>query len=184
MSKITIKNDSSVNELLTLLSSRTSTRAIAQSLVGAVADGSIHLAGLAVKERFTGQGPFPVPQKRLGVVSGRLKRDIRFSKPRVAAGGKITVEAGSNVKYWARHEFGGRGRKFIVPAHKVRSHDVRNFMGTGETVKVKAHERKAYQRIDNMPAREPLQAAIREHGGRVYSREIEKALIKLIEQKS
>lgn len=180
MSTITVEQDDSVGEILELLKSRTSLRTIATTLVRGVNAGSQILQGLAVKERFTGQGPFPVSQKKLGVASNRLRRSIRFANASFA-NNQLTTSAGSNVKYFARHEFGGQGKVIRVKAAQVKEHQVRNAFGRGETITIAAHTRRAYSFRDRTPKREPLQASLREHATRVYGGQIEKQLITLLE---
>lgn len=71
---------------------------------------SQEIVGDAVKGRFTGQGPFPVAQNKLGVRTGRLRRSIRATKPQLnLRTGEISVGFGSNVAYFAIHEFGFQG---------------------------------------------------------------------------
>jgi hypothetical protein len=57
-------------------------------------------------KRLSGKGPFPVPQHRLGVVTGRLRASLRLERARVTGtrvdGGAITTD----VPYAAVHEFG------------------------------------------------------------------------------
>jgi hypothetical protein len=178
--KITITQDASVVEMLELLRGRRSLKTIARFLIAGVEEGSTTLAGHIMKERLTGDGPFPVSHQRLGVRSGRLRRAFAFGKARFS-NDKLTTEAASSVKYWARHEFGGQGRQERVGAHTVQEHKVRNFMGTGETKTIKAHTRKAFIRRDNTPERQPVQAGIREHGVRVYGNTIEKRLKQALE---
>ena len=132
-------------------------------LVKACAAGSQLLLGRAVKERFTGKGPFPVSQRRLGVVTGLLRRSITHSVPEAGGSGEVVVKMGSNVRYFAVHEFGFAG------SVRVRSHQRRGRF-------VKEHSRRM-----KIPAREPLQTAIREHGARMYSKAIANGLKKLIE---
>jgi hypothetical protein len=181
--QIRITQDASVIEMLELLRGRRSLKTIARFLIAGVEEGSTTLAGHIVKERLTGDGPFPVSHQRLGQgknKGGSLRRRFAFGKARFS-NDKLTTEAASSVKYWARHEFGGQGRQERVGAHTVQEHKVRNFMGTGETKTIKAHTRKAFIRRDNTPARQPVQAGIREHGVRVYGNTIEKRLKQALE---
>lgn len=59
------------------------------------------------REHLTGQGPFPVEQHKLGVVTNRLRSSLNASTP-VVQGQQVISDIGSNVKYAAIHEFGGR----------------------------------------------------------------------------
>ena len=103
----------------------------------------------ALKYRFTTEkGPFPISQHKLGRGNrpgGRLAQSIRVSLPQIQEGSStVTMGFGSNVKYFAIHEFGFSG-----------------------TVGVKAHKRKngqsvrAHDRILNIIAREPMATELR-----------------------
>ncbi len=84
--------------------------------------------GRAVRGRFTGRGPFPVTERRLGVVTNRLRRSLRATAPQVdEAEGRVSLSMGSNVKYFAPHEFGFRGQV------QVRGHVRRFSAETGKT---------------------------------------------------
>lgn len=85
----------------------------------------LEIAGEARKLRFHGKGPYPVSENKLGQVTGRLGRSIRSTKAQVnLRTGEISVGFGSNVKYFAVHEFGfdgqvkvkGHQRRLIGPA--------------------------------------------------------------------
>lgn len=67
--------------------------------------------GNAVKFRFTGKGPFPVSEHKLGQRTNRLRQSMAFTQP-VINPDRRTVEMrfGSNVSYFAIHEFGFTGR--------------------------------------------------------------------------
>lgn len=177
---ITVKEDDSVRQILELLKGRRSMATIARFLLKGVEDGSQQILGKITKQRLTGDGPFPVPQKRLGNVSRRLRQSMRFTRP-TFSGGKLKTAVGSNVKYFGRHEFGGGGRQIRVKAAKVKAYTVNNAFGRGKRVKVPAHTRQAYLMKDNMPKREPVQAGLREHATREYGIAIEKQLIKAME---
>jgi hypothetical protein len=87
--------------------------------------GALESVGRAVRGRFTGKGPFPVDQNKLGVKTGYLRRSIRATAPQLNTDtGTISVAAGSNLKYFAPHEFGFRGQV------KVRGH-TRKAVATG-----------------------------------------------------
>ena len=68
-------------------------------------------------KHLTGIGPFPVEEHRLGVVTNRLRQSLRASEAQQVSGGKIESAIGSNVKYAAIHEFGGRIHK---PARQAK----------------------------------------------------------------
>lgn len=80
-------------------------------LAQAWAQGANEVMGRAVRGRFTGQGPFPVSQNKLGIVTNRLRKSLRTTPVQVNAGtGEISISQGSNVSYFASHEFGYKGR--------------------------------------------------------------------------
>lgn len=79
-------------------------------LVRTIAAAANSIAGTAVNARFSGKGPFPVSQNKLGIRTGRLRRSIRSTKPQLnLRTGEISVSFGSNVVYFAIHEFGFQG---------------------------------------------------------------------------
>lgn len=176
----TIKKDPELVEMLDLLRGRRSLATISRFLLRGVAEGSAVLLKLINRERLTGDGPFPVPMKRLGKVSGRLLRDMRFTRP-TFTGGLLKTAVGSNVKYFGRHEFGGSGRQVRVRAHQVRAHERNQLFGRSQRVKIPAHTRQAYLRKDTMPKREPVMAGVREHAQRTYGIAIENQLIRALE---
>jgi hypothetical protein len=66
-------------------------------------------------QRFSGKGPFPPEQHRLGEVTGHLYDSIRATDA-VVNGGGVSSGIGSNLKYFAIHEFGFNGQ-VVVNAH-------------------------------------------------------------------
>ena len=164
--EITLQNDERVARLMEILANAPE-HALA-AIIRGVSKGSQILLGLALKERFSGKGPYPVSQRQLGVVSGRLRKDLRFSDPEVQSGGSLRVLAGSTLSYWAAHEHGFEG-VVQVPETKVR-----------KTAKRKAHTRKAHSRRMSVKRRAPLGAAIEEHSARVYAEEVSKELDSII----
>lgn len=93
-------------------------------LAQAWAQGAKEVMGRAVRGRFTGQGPFPVSQNKLGIVTNRLRKSLRTTPVQVNAGtGEISISQGSNVSYFASHEFGYKGRV------QVRGHTRRAVAG-------------------------------------------------------
>lgn len=103
------------------------------------------LVGNAVKDRFTSeQGPFPIGMHKLGRVSGRLRQSITNTRPQIhAESGRVTMSFGSNVKYFAFHEFGFKGEV------QVKAHTRRN----GQAVR--AHSRSLVY-----PGRQPMQTEL------------------------
>ena len=168
---------------------------------------SLEIVGAAVKGRFSGQGPFPATQNKLGVRSGRLRRSIRSSKPQVnLRTGEITVGYGSNVSYFSIHEFGFQG-DMQVKAHTRRLDGgqkfvrgklskgyqnrlkkkltERNLAGTRKagslatTTQVRAHKRKL-----KVPARAPLGTQLQSIQTRAaYLRSLRNALEPLLRGK-
>lgn len=151
------------------------TRAMARG----IGQASQEIVGIAVKEAFTGKGPFPPSQKRLGVVSGRLRKAIRATAPSVnLSAGTIDVSYGANVSYFEIHEFGfkgtiqvrghtrkltgtrtfRRGKLTKSSSSKFKSVlEKREFQGRGKLyAQVKPHSRKL-----DVPARAPLGTVLR-----------------------
>jgi len=179
-----IVNDSSVRELLEMVKNMRGTGGVLmranlkELLLQGVNRGAELLLGLAIKERFTGKGPFPVFQNRLGVRRGRLRRGLRATKAR-ARKGLLTLRMGSNVKYFGRHEFGYRGQE-RVKAHAVKRHKVKNAFGSGKTYTRKKSFREAHWRGVDQKARRPLQTAIKQHATRLFGNSIERSLIEFL----
>lgn len=137
------------------------------------------VVGSAVRHRFTGKGPFPVAEHRLGVRSGRLRRSVRATAPQAsAATGEVSVYAGSNVSYFAPHEFGFRGRvqvrghtRRLTGEQKISRGRLtkrtqsqaaaRRRAGYKTTAQVRPHHREM-----NVPERAPLGTEIRSERGR------------------
>ena len=115
---ITTVGDERLTGILNLVA-EAPTRAMSR-IVRALERAGLEVVGMAVKERFTGKGPFPVSQHKLGVRSGRLRRSIRCTKPQVnLRTGELSMSFGSNVVYFAIHEFGKEG-SVNVKAHTRR----------------------------------------------------------------
>ena len=164
---ITLKNHDKVARLLEVLKNAP-VQAVG-AIVKGVSAGSQLLLSQAIRERFTGNGPFAVSQRKLGVETGLLRRALRFTRPEVKSEGVVSTRAGANLSYFAAHEFGFQGT-VQVPSARVRA-----------TSKRKEHTRKAHSRRMNIPKRAPLSAAIEEHSTRIYTEQISKQLGKLIE---
>ena len=176
---ITLKNEDKLLDLLDLLE-RAPVRAV-KAVVAGVDAGSQLLLAQAIKERFTGRGPFPVADNKLGVKSGQLRRSLRFTRAEVGANGVVTTRAGSNLKYFGVHEFGLNG-KVSVRAARVRAHTIDNAFGKGNPFSILSHTRSAHMRNANVPKRAPLTTAIEDHSSRIYVKQIRNALIKLINE--
>lgn len=137
------------------------------------------VVGHAVKDRFTGKGPFPHAQNKLGVRSGRLRRAVRTSRPQVdATTGAVSVSMGSNVSYFGIHEFGfqgkvqvrGHSRRNVSPIKVVRGKATKASQskaarqrrgGASSTSQVRPHARRV-----KIEARAPLGTEIRSERGR------------------
>jgi phage gpG-like protein len=106
--RIDTRDDALLSQLLEV-AGRMQERALGR-LVRTIARASQEIVGAAVKGRFSGQGPFPIAANKLGVRTGRLRRSIRATAPQLnLRTGEISVGFGSNVAYFAIHEFGFTG---------------------------------------------------------------------------
>lgn len=137
---------------------------------GMAAAGPIVL-GSAARFRFTGKGPFPHAQHRLGVRTNLLRKSLRVTEPRIAPDGRtVQVRFGSNVKYFAIHEFGFKG-KVQVRAHTRRRKG-------GKSSKVKAHPRNL-----TIAARAPLGTELSgDRARRAYFEQIGRQLTLALQQ--
>lgn len=133
----------------------------------AIQRGMMFLATRIQRERFTGQGPFAVEAHRLGVRSGRLRRDIH-APDTVMTGDGYVSRIGASVSYFAVHELGYDG-DVMVPGHRRRAY-TRRGRRIGETM-VRSHRRRLV-----MPARAPMRTGIEEHAESVVGGELERSL--------
>ena len=143
-------------------------------LARAMAVAAQEVVGEAVKNRFTGQGPFPPSQNKLGVKTGRLRRSIRATRPQInARTGEVSVGFGSNVVYFAIHEFGFKGQVH-VKGHTRRNAGPQKLNSRGRLTKASqaklkkvlterrqgkgavSSQVKPHGRRLNVPARRPL----------------------------
>ena len=136
----------------------------------AITLGMRMLALQAQKERFTGQGPFPVAQKRLGVVTGRLRRDIH-AEPATLTSTGYRGKIGSNVEYFGAHEVGFEGN-VSVRAHTRAAHTIKKRNMSRLEQSVRAHVRHV-----KILARMPLRTAIEEHAERIIGAEVGKVVL-------
>jgi phage gpG-like protein len=123
------------------------------------------IVGNAVENRFLGSpGPFPISEHKLGRRTGRLRQSIRNTAPQIQEGeSAVTMGFGSNVKYFAIHEFGGEvKRKARTQVNNFR------FLADGKSVrfaKVKdatfSQKNEIGESSYQMPAREPMQTELR-----------------------
>lgn len=130
--------------------------------------GMLEFALVAMRERFTGKGPFAVSEKKLGVVSGRLRRDLHTEPAKAIATG-FSASIGSNVEYFAAHELGFSGT-VQVKAHKRSRYTTKRGYSVLEQ-SVRAHSKNM-----KVPKREPLMTAIRAHSMRIISAAISRAI--------
>lgn len=143
----------------------------------AISQALLELTLVAQTERFTGQGPFPVSSRKLGVVTGRLRRDLH-AEPATKTATGYQGRIGSIVEYFGVHEFGFEGT-VSVREHsrqaatltkpgpfrdtpKGRLMSVRKKSLLLKDGKVKAHTRKL-----KIEARQPLRTAIADHSRRI-----------------
>ena len=153
-----------------LLSLRDAGHRLLPPLVTAWASGAQAILGRAVKNRFSGKGPFPPAQNQLGVVTNRLRKSLRATAAQIdPGGGTIGVAMGTNVSYYPLHEFGFRGR-VQVNAHtrKTLADNSRTNRGALSKKAISAQKARirrgrtnyqnvrAHTREMNIPARRPL----------------------------
>lgn len=132
------------------------------------------LAFQAQKERFTGKGPFPASEHRLGVVTGRLRRDIHAEAVEITATG-YRGRIGASVEYFGAHEVGFEGT-VQVPAHTRQGYTVdrrartatskggKNFSVRANQYSVLPQSVRAHSKKMKIAARAPLATAINQHG--------------------
>jgi phage gpG-like protein len=166
-----IINDQASSEVLAMKNGNVR---FARACARGINRASQEIVGIAVKESFTGKGPFPVSQHRLGVVTGRLRKSIRATLAALnPTTGEINVSFGSNVRYFGVHEFGFTGTQ-QVKGHvrkltgtqtfrrgkltKTSSNKLKSVLQRGgkTTANVKPHGRKV-----DIPARAPLGTVLR-----------------------
>lgn len=116
--------------------------------------GAMRLVGKISQDRLTGKGPFPVPQQRLGVRSGRLRQSVRASEAKIT-GEQVSVSIGSAVKYAAVHEFGWSGTQPVAAHQRMITKAFGVKLAQPVAVAVKAHQRKV-----NIPERRPFRTGI------------------------
>jgi phage gpG-like protein len=143
--------------------------------------------GKITAERFTGLGPFPVSEHKLGVRTGRLRGSLRWTPAQSVTSGGQLIEVsgamGSNVEYLGVHEFGFDGtvnvKSFTRKVPELRFGRApagpRARRPTTETVK-------AHTRTMRIPARAPLRTGIEEHLDD-FTTEINSELQTLLESK-
>lgn len=157
-----------------------------EAMRSALSLGMQKLAFRAQNERFTGQGPFPVSARKLGNVSGRLKRELH-AEPATISGRGYGGRIGAAVKYFGAHEVGFSG-VVQVPEHRRDAYTVKRraqsrTSKTGKQFSVRANQYsvlpgsvRAHSRKMNVPARKPLRTAIEEHGPKILGESIRKGV--------
>lgn len=121
--------------------------------------GTLLIAGSIQKERLSGKGPYPVPEQRLGIMTGRLRKAVRSTKPKISSM-TVTTSIGANVGYAAAHEFGFEG---VV---NVKAHEVTMKKLFGRKLKKPLRfTRLASSRRMKVPERRPFRAGIQQNMG-------------------
>ena len=123
------------------------------------------LVRVAMEERFTGKGPYPVSEKKLGVVTGQMRRLLYAAEAARTEKG-ISVRVGSAVEYFAAHELGFDG-DVSVRQHARSRHTMKSKRYSRMEQSVRAHTRHMH-----VPKREPLMAAIRDHASALFGAEL------------
>jgi len=163
-------------------------RAFPEKLAVAVAKGTgagVQIAlGKTQKERFTGRGPFPINENRIGIRTGRMRNSLLLSSMSRDAGGTNARVVSTGVKYFPAHEFGFAGTvnvkehartvatyngKRVKNTRKPRKSD--KFTVTKTTGTVRAHTRKV-----NIPERRMLRTGLAQHLPAALSEAIEREL--------
>jgi hypothetical protein len=144
---------------------------VLEKMRSAMDDANQLVIGKMSKARFTGRGPFPSGEHRLGIRTHHLYQSIRNSAARIS-GNTIRSAIGSNIVYAGVHEFGSTAsgtstvRSFT---RKQPSRDVRSPRGprggklkvtTKGTVTVRSFTRRWKH---NIPARAPFRTGIEEN---------------------
>jgi hypothetical protein len=128
--------------------------------------------GKITAERFTGKGPFPEIDGRLGVKTNRLRSSLRYTGARIE-GDTVTGAMGSNVEYFGVHEWGYNGQVHVEAfTRRQKSRDVREvkYTKTGKVSKTKGKlvasgiaRVRAHTRWLGIPARAPLGHGLADH---------------------
>lgn len=117
------------------------------------------------RDRFTGVGPFPVSEHKLGHRSRRLTRSLSASRAVINDASSLRVASGigSNVVYFGAHEFGYAGT-VTVPAHSREMPEITRTSRGGRQYTVPAHTQsvRSHSRRMKVPMRAPLMTGLRE----------------------
>lgn len=128
------------------------------------------IKGQIERKRLTGKGPFPSSQNKLGVITGRLRQSLTYSKTADVNGAAIRTHIGTNVKYAAAHEFGFTG-DVKVKAGRMK---ITQVFGRKLSAPLTAN-RRAFTRKMRVPERAPIRTGIKDHFI-LLDREIQKAV--------
>jgi phage gpG-like protein len=149
---------------------------------------NLETAGWIQQKHLNGKGPFPPEQHRLGVVNHRLINSVTTGPNTPGAarieGQTITSSIGSNVKYAAIHEFGGR---IQIPPRQGRVTLVDGLFASQKQFFKALHRRRNRPEIRrvltnargytvNIPARAPFTTGINERS-KQYAAAISKAIV-------
>lgn len=143
------------------------------------------VTGRIQAERLTGEGPFPVAQGRLGVVSGRLRGSVRWTRT-TAFGTTFRQTIGTNVRYAGVHEFGYNGQ-VAIPAHTRRVFTEPKNPATGKPRRSKVRVAtgianvRAHTRWLQIPARAPFGHGLADHAAE-YPKQITAELRALLQR--
>lgn len=171
------------NALAALENLRTMPERLRVVVAGALKVGALAALGKTQRERFSGEGPFPVSDRRLGIVTGRLRGSFLLSEPASDADGVSSVIS-TSVVYFARHEFGWSGQEYV----KAHTRLIRRELETGRVLKAGRSARKgkttavgmvdvkAHIRWGMSAERRPLRTGLDAHLTREFFAELERRL--------
>lgn len=126
------------------------------------------------RTRFSAKGPFPVSERKLGIRTGRLRRDLHSETVTIQARG-YRGRVGSVVEYFGAHEQGFSGT-VNVRAHSRRAYNRGGKRGyTVLPQSVRAHTKQV-----NIPKREPLAAGLREHAEPILRAEVSRGIASML----
>lgn len=164
METVTIKLSDSSRDLIEAY--RHVPALVVDAIVRGLFKANVLALSLIQRTRFTGQGAFPVAERKLGVDTGRLRRSLRTDAPEIVSVEQLQVKTamGSPVEYLGPHEFGFRGPVSVAAHTRTR----------GDST----HPVKAHTRTMDMPERAPLRTGLRsDEVQAIYTSELEKALV-------
>ena len=136
-----------------------------EAMRAALETGMLMLVAKAQRTRFSGQGPFPVSERKLGIRTGRLRRDLHSEPVRITASG-YRSRIGSVVEYFGAHEHGFTGTV------SVRAHARAGYTVKSRGYSVLPQSVRGYSKRVDVPKRAPLAAAIEEHANTILGKQI------------